>query len=341
MISADFDSNVDLNAATPDFSNSDSISKYVTENELNAFFKLSCNSSINILHINCRSIKKNYNSITNLLNMLEAPLSVIAVSETWLTESVHDVYSIPGYNFFAKSRTGKIGGGVGLYVSNNLDCKILSDLCHMNEHLECIFLECRQVGIPTFIIGSVYRPPNSDLELFNSDLVSILDYVNGMNKLAIIAGDFNLNLLNSNSHPPTGEFLNNLLSYNFIPTIQNPTRISDISATLLDNIFVNCVKYKYSSAIVYSDISDHLPVALHLTSNFPKIAKTEYISKRFFDARSVENFNIQLSNTNWDEIKDLANSNSDPNYAYEIFLKCIMIYLINIFQRKILRSLTE
>ena len=54
--------------------------------------------------------------------MLKAPIIVIAVSETWLTESLNDVYSIPGYNFFAKSCTGKTGGGVGLYVNNSFDC---------------------------------------------------------------------------------------------------------------------------------------------------------------------------------------------------------------------------
>jgi hypothetical protein len=319
MIEADCDSGLNFNAAFPDVPIS--VCKYVTENELNAFFNFSDTSSMNILHINCRSIKKNYNSIINVLHMFKAPLSAIAVSESWLTESVHDVYSIPGYNFYAKSRTDKIGGGVGLYVSNIFDCKIHSDLCRMTEYLECIFLECRKVGCQSFIIGSIYRPPNSDLEQFNFDLLSILEYASGMNKLAIIAGDFNRNLLNSDSHPPTREFVNNLLSCNFLPTIHNPTRISDKSATLIDNIFVNCVKCKYSSAIVYSDISDHLPVALHLTANLPKVEKTDSISKRFFDTRSIEEFNIQLSNTSWDEINETMIFNPDPNCAYELFFK--------------------
>ena len=253
--------------------------------------------------------------------MLKAPITVIAVSETWLTELLNDVYSIPGYNFFAKSRTGKTGGGVGLSVNNSFDCKIYSDLCRMTEYLECIFLECCQAGTQSFIVGSVYRPPNSDLEKFNSDVLSILDYISGRNKLAIIAGDYNLNLLNSNNHPPTREFLNNFLSFNFLPTIKNPTRISDISATLIDNIFVSSVKCDYSSAIVYCDISDHLPTALHLTTNSSKTAKIERISKRFFDSRSIEDFKINLANTNWDEISEILISNADPNYAYERFSK--------------------
>ena len=110
------------------------------------------NEAVQTKRIKQRIKRKNHSSIANLLNMLKAPITVIAVSETWLTESLKDVYSIPGYNFFAKSRTGKTGGGVGLYVNNSFDCKIYSDLCRMTEYLECIFLECYQAGTQSFIV---------------------------------------------------------------------------------------------------------------------------------------------------------------------------------------------
>ena len=59
------------------------------------------------------------------------------------------------------------------------------------------------------------------------------------NKVALIAGDFNLNFLKHTSHVPTSDFLNLLMSYNFMPTICQPTRITEFSSTLIDNIFVN------------------------------------------------------------------------------------------------------
>lgn len=137
-------------------------------------------------------------------------------------------------------------------------------------------------------------------------------------KLAIIAGDFNLNLINSSIHAPTNDFLTNLLSFNFVPTINKPTRISNASATLIDNIFVNCIKPDYSSAIVYNDISDHLPVALHLKSNLSKIAKQSCL-KRYFDAKSIGNFNAELANTNWDALYEILSKRSDPSEAYNYF----------------------
>ena len=296
------------------------LSIYITEDQFSDFFHLSDQSAINVLHVNCRSLKKNFLNLKNLLGFLESPLSAIAVTETWLTESVQDTYILPGYNFFPNSRTDKCGGGVGLYVQSCFDYKTRSDLYRMTSYLECVFVEFCQPGGSSFLIGSVYRPPNTDINLFNSDLLSILNVIEqAKNTLTIIAGDFNLNFLNSHSHAPTNDFLTNMMSYNFIPTISNPTRISDNSSTLIDNIFVNCIKKDYSTAIVYNDISDHLPVALHLTNNVSKILKPDHSVKRFFDAKSIANFNAELANTNWDCVDDQILL-AGPCDAYTSFL---------------------
>ena len=58
------------------------------------------------------------------------------------------------------------------------------------------------------------------------------------NKTIFLADDFNLDLLNHSNHVHTDEFLINMLSFAYLPTINCPTRISDHSLTLIDNIFV-------------------------------------------------------------------------------------------------------
>ena len=294
---------------------------YVTENELDKFFQFSDNRAFNLLHVNCRSIKKNFGALTNLLHSISSPLSALAVTETWLTEAVQDVYAIEGYNFFTKSRTDKIGGGVGLFVNNSFDCKIRSDLNRMTPYLECLFLECRQPSpIQPIMLGVVYRPPNSDITLFNSDMLAILNSMNLNNsKLAMIAGDFNLNLLNANSHAPTGDFINNMMSFFFLPTICKPTRISDTSATLIDNIFINCIKQECCSAIVYNDVSDHLPIALHINANLRKPLKQGTCVRRFFTATSIVNFKNHLTNTNWDNLAYLLCTEPDSSAVFNNF----------------------
>ena len=51
-------------------------------------------------------------------------------------------------------------------------------------------------------------------------------------------GDFNINLLNFEDCQLTEEFINTIVSYDFLPNILQPTRITDHTATLIDNIFL-------------------------------------------------------------------------------------------------------
>jgi hypothetical protein len=73
-------------------------------------------------------------------------------------------------------------------------------------------------------------------------------------------GDFNINLLNSNSHKPTNDFVDILLLNSFYPTISKPTRITYHSSTLIDNIITNNLDHDMISGIIYTDLSDHLPM---------------------------------------------------------------------------------
>ena len=91
---------------------------YITEEGLNNFFKVEDYSAINMTHINARSLKKNFDKILSLISNISGTLTAIAISETWLTESLQDVFFIPGYDFISKQRTEKIGGGVGIYVTH-------------------------------------------------------------------------------------------------------------------------------------------------------------------------------------------------------------------------------
>ena len=68
-----------------------------------------------------------------------------------------------------------------------------------NEYIETIFIEidksqCKSTKY--IIIGTVYRPPNKDINVFLSGIKEILSILNKENKLIYIMGDFNINLLN-------------------------------------------------------------------------------------------------------------------------------------------------
>lgn len=56
-------------------------------------------------------------------------------------------------------------------------------------------------------------------------------------------GDFNIDLLKYNSHIGSENFINTLSSFFFQPQILQPTRITDHSSTLIDNIFFNSAEH--------------------------------------------------------------------------------------------------
>ena len=104
------------------------------------------------------------------------------------------------------------------------------------------------------ICAVVYRHPNANLETFTDYLYATLDKIVNENKLCIILGALKINLLNYETHTPTGIFINTISSYFMIPQILQPTRVSDHSATLIDNIFINSVTCHTISGNLLTDL---------------------------------------------------------------------------------------
>jgi len=117
------------------------------------------------------------------------------------------------------------------------------------------------------------------------------------------------------THLPTSEFLNGLISHSFLPTICYPTRITETSATLIDNIFINDFFHKFDTAIIYSDMSDHLPMIIHFNLKLQKLHTTSDYMKRNYTEDSVRCFQNALQNTDFSSVCFLS-SVSDPTELY-------------------------
>ena len=77
------------------------------------------------------------------------------------------------------------------------------------------------------------------------------------NKEVILMGDFNIDLIKSNSNANASEFLDVIYSSNLLPHITSPTRLTSRSHTLIDNIFSN-INEECTSDNIINTISDHL-----------------------------------------------------------------------------------
>ena len=99
------------------------------------------------LHLNIRSISKNISRLTDWLCGLAITFSAIGITETWLQNADHNV-DINGYNFIHNHRKNKTGGGVGLYLTNDLQFKNHKDsnstesqmMPEIGHHFSFVFL---------------------------------------------------------------------------------------------------------------------------------------------------------------------------------------------------------
>ena len=93
--------------------------------------------------------------------------------------------------------------------------------------------------------------------------------------------DHNSDLLKASVHNSTQHFLEVNLDNGLYPCITKPTHLTSTSATLIDNIFIDCkLLGRHSSRIKVDDISDHLPTVLVQDHLVPKTNETIKIQCR-------------------------------------------------------------
>jgi len=182
----------------------------------------------------------------------------IGVSETWSSTQKESFTNtdIEGYNFY-KTKSLSRNGGVDLYVKESFISKSCENLNFGCNEFETVWIEVENTNNKNFLYCCAYRDPNSDVDVFTSHLRSILPRLT--DGQVFLMGDFNIDLLHYDEHAPTNDFINNLFSYNFQPCINHPTRISEHSSTIIDNIFINLINANVISGNILTQISDHLP----------------------------------------------------------------------------------
>ena len=288
--------------------------------------------SLNILHHNVRSILKEgrKDEIDILLNTINNPFHILAYTETWLKTdnvgSIHfndyeHVYNIrPIDNVFNMKESG---GGVSFFIKNNINFKVRDDLSLMLPFIETLFIEVPHNG-KTFLIGIVYRVPNTNVEIFNETLNKLIEPIRN-NFEIVLVGDFNICLLKDDNR--TQSFRNALQSNYLFPSILEPTRVAtvlrngnyQVTRSLIDNIFINN-RLNHKSGIIYSPISDHYPIFLSLLNeNLDFQDKPQVIKYRLIDDFRIRKFKSALNISFINSIKQI-------NIASEAFSKFLLIF---------------
>ena len=294
--------------------------KYVDQNEFKSMVS-NKTERFSVLSLNIRSISNKLNDFSDFIEETKSQdfnFSCLCIQETWGIKN-HDLVSLNNYNLISKDREGKRGGGLAIYLSDVKNYEIIKDFSCFNDNFESLIIKVFISKNKFKIVANIYRIPNSNMQVFSDWLNSTLTSLKLMNADEIIlCSDLNINLIRYNEHSPTNDFLNMLISHSFLPVITLPSRITPTNATLIDNIFTNKSLDSYNGGLIYSSLSDHLPI-FYLNVSNQTSNKDSSIQKRNMSKENIDNFKDSLFCSDWSAIT----SDLNPESAFENFSNVI------------------
>ena len=251
-------------------------------------------------------VHHNVQSIVPKLDMILAEFfdfDVLAFTETWLNPNItsDDISLISYHQPERKDRVADNHGGVIVYIKDSIHYMRRRDL--EPNGVECIWVELtlRQKHV---LFGVFYRPPSADALYFSSIEDSIhLAVDTGINDI-IITGDFNYNMLNAHT---SNKIKSICEQFSLTQTIDNPTRFTEHSLSLIDIILTN-----NETNMVYSGVGDpflnqeirfHCPVFGIL--NFTKPNFKSYTRHTWsYDRGDYNLLREKAADTNWNILSD-------------------------------------
>ena len=245
----------------------------------------------------------------SLDNPSNIQLSLIGLTETWLSHDSNLPFLIDNYDFVFKNRQGRVGGGVALYMPKTFNYVVHDNISIINDVFETLFIEIMNPGGKNIMVGVIYRPPNSNPREFLLQLSDLLRSPVLINKDCFLMGDFNINLFNHEHNNVSQEFLETLFSTSFLPLISKPTRVTNSSASLIDNIFSNIISHP-DSYIVLSDLTDHYPIVTHYTLSQSINNYDPRLFKRKVTQAKLASLVSSLEHVDWSPVYGVDDANS-------------------------------
>ena len=274
---------------------------YLHPNELNDDH-IGCQySELSIFQGNVRSLNANFDSVSDISNNCQSLPDVLAITESKLKRG-DDEPPIDGYDF-KRSDTTTAFGGVGVYLSKDLDYSVRNDLALGVNHCEDIWInivmdQCgKKTGPKNFVIGLIYIHPNHKYDFFCNKLCNTLDILNKSKTDYVRVGDINVDIMKFNLASNITDYVNSLYSVGCNVCINKPTRVTSDSATCIDHIYSNLHQDRICSNILMSDVSDHFSTLTKI-SQFSKSTEKTYTYSRKTDLNEKEwnRVNFELGN---------------------------------------------
>jgi len=272
---------------------------------------------LSMLHVNIQSSFKNFGVLKAHLSLLNFEFDIIAISEAG--KNNHNLAHVFGndYSYFYKAPYSS-KGGVACYINNKLNPVVRQDLnFEKDPRLENLWLEMC-IDNRKCVLGIIYRHPGYNTNAICKGLEQILSRIIDEDKLCLVCGDLNIDLLKP-ENCQTKLYIDTVLGLDSIPLITLPTRITSHSATLIDHINISgldkILNKDISVGNLFIEIADHLPNFVVIKDR-SRIADNERHKTRIFSNRNILRFRAQLEELNWEDVC----SSTDADECYNIFI---------------------
>ena len=266
---------------------------------------------LKIAHLNTNGLLSKLDYLKIMLN--GTFFDIFAVSETKLDANIlDDEIKIDGYVSYRLDRN-RHGGGVLFYVNNQLESHLLKHLT--DSKYESLWIKvCLDKTKPIFL-SVVYRPPSKGSDLESTD--QLCAYLKECDsklpqiKEVFICGDFNCNMMSRYALSSKIKDLCSSLSLKQL--IEEPTRVTPHSSTLLDLIMTNSVNIS-KAGVIDPGVSDHSLVYVIRKFKRPK-GEPKIIRVRSFKNFVDDDFLRDLRNSDWSYFLNLT----DLDQSCDIF----------------------
>lgn len=278
--------------------------------------------------LNIRSLNKHYNELVLLLHDLNWVLDVVVLTETWTDESTSFPH-IEGFDIFNTISSKNRADGVVVYVREELRA---SSIEHSVTDCNCLQVNIIVEGQP-YSLFCVYRSPSyTDPSPFLNSFTNLLNH-NTHHRKVIVAGDFNINILETPSkHPQANEYLNRMTRCGFRSCVNIPTRVTRETESCIDHIFI---KYnnRFTTMTLENTITDHYPTIIHLPTSNTHVQNGTQTTPRLGYSINYKRLKQHLQTETWTPVYN----NLQPYNLFTSFYSILSSHVTNntnFFRRK-------
>ena len=247
-----------------------------------------------LAHLNISSLRNKFDLLTD---QIKGNVDVLVISETKLDDSFPTgQFKIPGYASPSRLDRDENGGGIMVFVREDIPVKFLSS---ENKPIEAFFFELN-FHKKKWLVCCSYNPSKNNISSHLEALRRSLDIYSALYKNTILVGDFNVDV----NDPIMGFFCE---SYNFKSLIKDPTCFKNPeNPSCIDLILTNSPYSFQNSCVIETGLSDfHKMTVSVMKTTFQKL-KPKIVNYRDYSGFSnddfrknlLHNLSLEIINTN-------------------------------------------